>query len=183
MVEDDAQSDIPTTRMQSWARNSTIYRLGRQMLTERQLFDAISRKAGQKFEGISDAQVKALADLAVKFAYDQGALNDVAYAEISARAGQRNGRSKRMIAQKLSIKGVDRETVTAALEDSDDLVAAIIFARKRAFGPFRRDEPDEKRYAKEMSAFARNGFGFEVGRSVLGLTRDDAETLLDERRT
>jgi regulatory protein len=73
--------------------------------------------------------------------------------------------------------------VTAALEDSDDLVAAIIFARKRAFGPFRRDEPDEKRYAKEMSAFARNGFGFEVGRSVLGLTRDEAETLLDERRT
>jgi regulatory protein len=54
MVEDDTQSDIPTTRMQSWARNSAIYRLGRQMLTERQLFDAISRKAGQKFEGISD---------------------------------------------------------------------------------------------------------------------------------
>jgi regulatory protein len=183
MVDEDVQSDIPTTRMQSWARNSTIYRLGRQMMTEKQLFDAISRKAKQKFEGISQGQVKALADLAVKFAYDQGGLNDVAYAEISVRSGVRNGRSKRMIAQKLSIKGVDRETVATALEDSDDLAAAIIFARKRAFGPFRRETADEKRYAKEMSAFARNGFGFEVGRSVLGMSRDEAESVLEETRS
>jgi regulatory protein len=183
MADEDVQSDPPTTRMQSWARNSTIYRLGRQMMTEKQLFDAISRKAKEKFEGISAAQVRALADLAVKFAYDQGGLNDVAYAEISVRSGVRNGRSKRIIAQKLSIKGVDRETVVAALEESDDLAAAIIFARKRAFGPFRREEADEKRYAKEMSAFARNGFGFQMGRSVLGMSRDEAETLLDERRS
>lgn len=52
-----------------------------------------------------------------------------------------------------------------ALEESDDdLVAAINFARKRAW-PFRREEADDKRYNKEMSAFARNGFGFELGRS------------------
>jgi regulatory protein len=183
MADEDVQSDTPTPRMQSWARNSTIYRLGRQMLTEKQLFDAISRKAKQKFEGISQAQIRALADLAVKFGYDQGGLNDVAYAEISVRSGVRSGRSKRIIAQKLSIKGVDRETAVTALEESDDLAAAIIFARKRAFGPFRRLEADEKRYAKEMSAFARNGFGFEMGRSVLGMSRDEAETLLAERRS
>jgi regulatory protein len=53
MADEDVQSDIPTRRMQSWAKNSTIYRLGRQMMTEKQLFDAISRKAKQKFEGIS----------------------------------------------------------------------------------------------------------------------------------
>jgi regulatory protein len=183
MADEDVQSDTPTPRMQSWARNSTIYRLGRQMLTEKQLFDAISRKAKQKFEGISQAQIRALADLAVKFGYDQGGLNDVAYAEISVRSGVRSGRSKRIIAQKLSIKGVDRETAVTALEESDDLAAAIIFARKRAFGPFRRLEADEKRYAKEMSAFARNGFGFEMGRSVLGMSRDEAETLLAERQS
>ncbi|WP_160003259.1 recombination regulator RecX [Rhizobium sp. 18055] len=183
MADEDVQSDTPTPRMQSWARNSTIYRLGRQMLTEKQLFDAISRKAKQKFEGISQAQIRALADLAVKFGYDQGGLNDVAYAEISVRSGVRSGRSKRIIAQKLSIKGVDRETAVTALEESDDLAAAIIFARKRAFGPFRRLGADEKRYAKEMSAFARNGFGFEMGRSVLGMSRDEAETLLAERQS
>jgi len=183
MADEDNQSDTPTNRMQSWARNSTIYRLGRQMMTEKQLSDAISRKAKQKFEDISQAQVRALADLAVKFGYEQGGLNDVAYAEISVRSGVRSGRSKRIMAQKLAIKGIDRETAVTALEGSDDLVAAINFARKRAFGPFRRGDADEKRYNKEMSAFARNGFGFELGRSVLAMSREEAETLLDERRS
>ncbi|KQV81815.1 recombination regulator RecX [Rhizobium sp. Root1220] len=183
MTDDEVQTDIPTARMLSWARNSAIYRLGRRMMTEKQLFDAIARKARQKFEGINALQVEAVADSAVKFAYGQGALNDVAYAEMSTRAGVRNGKSKRVIAQRLSLKGIDREIATAALEDSDDLFAAVVFARKRSFGPFRRDAPDDKQRAKEVSAFARNGFGFEIGRAVLEMTRDGAEGLIETKRS
>ncbi|MDE1993291.1 MAG: recombination regulator RecX [Rhizobiaceae bacterium] len=170
--------DTPTTRMLSWARNSTIYRLQRQMMTEKQLFDAIARKAKQKFEDISAAQIKALAEFAVKFAYDQQALNDAAYAEISTRSAVRAGKSKRAIAFKLSAKGIDSNTAAQALDSANDLYAALIFARKRAFGPFRRAELDEKRQAKELSAFARNGFSFEIGRRVFDMSQDDAEELL-----
>ncbi|PKA44050.1 recombination regulator RecX [Rhizobium sullae] len=182
MDDQDQQSDVPTPRMLSWARNSTIYRLERRMMTEKQLFDAITRKAKQKFENISPAQLKALAGSAIKFAYDQKALDDVAYAAASTRSAVRGGKSKRVIAQKLSSKGVAGDIVDTALEYSDDLFAAVVFARKRAFGPFRRGDLDEKRKAKELSAFARNGFSFEIGKKVFGMSASEAEEVLETRR-
>jgi len=178
MTEETISSDIPTPRMLSWARNSTIYRLERRMMTEKQLFDAITRKAKEKFEDISAAQVKAVADFAVKFAYDNKVIDDTAYAEISTRSAVRSGKSKRAIAQKLAVKGISSDRVEAALEEADDLYAAAIFARKRAFGPFRRVELDEKRKAKELSAFARNGFSFEIGKKVFEMSFEDAEEVI-----
>ncbi|MFF0947535.1 recombination regulator RecX [Rhizobium leguminosarum] len=178
MTDETVPSDIPTSRMLSWARNSAIYRLERRMMTEKQLFDAISRKAKEKFEDISAAQLKAIADFAVKFAYDNKVLDDSAYAEISTRSAVRGGKSKRAIAQKLAAKGVSSDKVEAALEEADDLYAAAIFARKRAFGPFRRVELDEKRKAKELSAFARNGFSFDIGRKVFDMSFEDAKEVI-----
>ncbi|MBY3050798.1 recombination regulator RecX [Rhizobium laguerreae] len=178
MTDETVPSDIPTSRMLSWARNSAIYRLERRMMTEKQLFDAITRKAKEKFEDISAAQLKAIADFAVKFAYDNKVLDDSAYAEISTRSAVRGGKSKRAIAQKLAAKGVSSDKVEAALEEADDLYAAAIFARKRAFGPFRRVELDEKRKAKELSAFARNGFSFDIGRKVFDMSVEDAEEVI-----
>ncbi|NKN07919.1 recombination regulator RecX [Rhizobium laguerreae] len=178
MTDETVPSDIPTSRMLSWARNSAIYRLERRMMTEKQLFDAITRKAKEKFEGISAAQLKAIADFAVKFAYDNKVLDDSAYAEISTCSAVRGGKSKRAIAQKLAAKGVSSDKVEAALEEADDLYAAAIFARKRAFGPFRRVELDEKRKAKELSAFARNGFSFDIGRKVFDMSFEDAEEII-----
>lgn len=170
--------EVPSARMFSWARNSASYRLAKQMLTEKQLRDAITRKAREKFEEISDRQVKALADFAVSFGYDVGALNDTTYAEVATRQGERSGRSKRAIAQKLSMKGVAAETAKVAVAEVDDLKAAVILARKRAFGPFRRVELDEKRRGKELSAFARGGFGFEIGRRVCEMSADEADEIL-----
>ena len=180
-LQPDEPSDTPTPRMLSWAKNSTIYRLQRQMLTEKQLSDAIRRKAREKFEGISDAQVRTCADFAVKFAYEQKALDDTAYAEVATRSGVRSGRSKRAIAQKLAVKGVARETVEAALEDADDLYAAVVLARKRAFGPFRKADLDEKRTGKELSAFARGGFGFELAKRVFSMSLEEAEEIISAR--
>ncbi len=164
--------------MLSWARNSAVYRLERQMMTEKQLFDAISRKGRQKFEDINPEQIKAVAEFAVKFAYDLNALNDADYAQLSTQSAVRSGKSKRAIAQKLSAKGIDRETASVALEATDDLYAAVVFARKRGFGPFRRGELDDKRKVKELSAFARNGFGFEIGRKVFEMSPDEADAAL-----
>lgn len=179
MSDDDTPDpDVPTSRMLTWARNSTIYRLERRMMTEKQLSDAITRKAKTKFEDISELQVKAVAASAVAFAYDIKALDDVAFASVSTKTAVRSGKSKRAIAQKLSAKGVARDTVEAAVENTDDLVAAVIFARKRSFGPFRRGDLDEKRKAKELSAFARSGFSFEIGKKVFEMSFEEAEEAL-----
>lgn len=179
---DDAETRVaPTARMLTWVRNSTIYRLERRMMTERQLFDAITRKAKQKFEDISPEQIEALANAAVKFAYDIKALDDVAYAESATRSAIRGGKSRRAIAQKLSIKGVAKEITEQALSETDDLYAAVIMARKRRFGPFRREESDQKRMNKEISAFARNGYSFEIASRVYKMSLDEAETILFEK--
>jgi regulatory protein len=175
-------SDTPTPRMLSWVKNSTIYRLERQMLTERQLSDAIRRKAKEKFDGITETQIRACADFAVKFAHEVGGLDDIAYAGIATRSGVRGGRSKRAIAQKLAMKGIARETATAALEEADDLYAAVVMARKRAFGPFRKAELDERRMAKELSAFARGGFGFDLAKRIFNMSLEEAEEILAGRR-
>lgn len=180
LTPDDAvETDLPTPRMLSWARNSASYRLARRMHTEKQLRDAISRKAREKFEAISDRQVEALAAFAVKFAYDHAALDDVSYAEIASRSGARTGRSKRAITQKLITKGIDREMAAAAVADLDDIYGAIVLARKRAFGPFRKVDLDEKRMGKELSAFARAGYGFDIGRRVFDMQREEAEDVLE----
>lgn len=171
-------SAVPTARMLLWAKNSASYRLSRRMMTERELATAISRKAKQKFEGISEAQVAAVADAALAFGRRVGALDDKSYAEVKVRSLGRAGRSKRVIARKLQEKGIDRPTADEALEDADDPTAAIAFARKRGFGPYRRAPLDEKRLAREMSAFARNGFSFDLARRVLEMTADEAEAVV-----
>ena len=173
----------PSPRMLAWSRNSTLYRLSRRMMTERELADAIARKARQKFEDITETQVKALAEAAVTFGRTMLALDDQAYAEIRTRSSARSGKSKRAISRKLIEKGVDREIVQQALAETDDFLSALVFARKRAFGPFRRPDVvlDDKREAKEFSAFARNGFSFEIGRKVMAMDRDEAEELLADR--
>lgn len=145
-------------------------------MTERELSAAIMRKAKQKFQDITEAQTSAVARAAVDFGIRVGALDDKNYAEAKVRSGVRTGKSQRIIAQKLREKGVEAETAKKALEDADDRLAAISFARKRGFGPYRRQAPDDKRLAKELSAFARNGFSFELARAVLEMDANEADT-------
>lgn len=180
---DDPSNSIetePTPRMLTWAKNSAAYRLAKRMMTERELADAIRRKARSKFEDISEPQVAALAEAALAFGRSMKALDDQNYAEIRASSAARNGRSKRAIARKLSEKGVDRSIVQAVLLYTDDLRAAVVYARKKAFGPFRRPdiEGDDARWSKEIASFARQGFGFDLAKHVLAMDREAAEDIL-----
>lgn len=170
----------PTPRMLTWAKNSAAYRLAKRMMTERELADAIRRKARSKFEDISEAQLNALAETALAFGRGMKALDDQNYAEIRANSAARNGRSKRAIARKLAEKGVDRSIVETVLQDADDLRSAVVYARKKAFGPFRRPdvEADDARWTKEIASFARQGFGFDLAKRVLDLELNEAEQIL-----
>ncbi|MFL0692536.1 MAG: regulatory protein RecX [Agrobacterium tumefaciens] len=175
-----ATEDQPTPRMLAWAKNSAAYRLAKRMMTERELSDAIKRKARSKFEDISEGQVNALAETALAFGRSMKALDDQNYAEIRANSAARSGRSKRAIARKLAEKGVDRSIVEAVLVDADDLRSAVVYARKKAFGPFRRPdiEADEARWSKEIASFARQGFSFDLAKRVLDMQREEAEDIL-----
>jgi regulatory protein len=176
----DTKDNQPTPRMLAWAKNSAAYRLAKRMMTERELSDAIKRKARSKFEDISEVQVNALAEAALAFGRSMKALDDQNYAEIRANSAARSGRSKRAIARKLAEKGVDRAIVVTVLQDADDLRSAVVYARKKAYGPFRRPDvdADDDRWTKEIASFARQGFGFDLAKRVLGMEREEAEDIL-----
>lgn len=183
MFDEDvvAESTAASARMLAWARNSAAYRLSRRMMTERELVDAVKRKARQKFEGITEEQLAAVSAAAVEYGRLIHALDDKSYAQVAVRSAVRSGRSRRAISRRLAQKGIDRQIVEDAVDVADDLLAALAFARKRAFGPFRRLPLDEKRTAREFAAFARNGFSFEIGKAILSMDREEAETILAER--
>lgn len=173
-------SEAPTVRMLSWAKNSAAYRLARRMMSERELADAIRRKAKTKFEDITNEQLNALAEHAVAFGRGMKALDDENYAQVRSASAARSGKSSRAVARKLAEKGIERGIIETTVADMDELRAAVVYARKKAFGPFQRPElgPDEKRRSKELASFARQGFGFDLARRVLLMERDEAEEIL-----
>lgn len=167
----------PTPRMIAWVKNSCLYRLNQRMMTEHALSEALRRKALSKFEGISAELARTIADAGIAFCHEHHFLDDRAFAEIKAASGNRAGHSKRRISRDLGQKGVDRSLIDAAVTDMDDRAAAIHYARKRGFGPFRKDELDERRKAKELSAFARNGFSFELAQKIIYSQLNDLDDL------
>lgn len=177
--EQDGQgAGLPDKRMMTWARNATLWRVERRMMSEKQLQDSIARKARQKYPGIGPETVRLLCDEALRIARSIHGVDDVAYAGVSVRSGVRSGRSHRAIAMRLGQKGIDATIAAGALEESNDLCAVAIMARKRAFGPFRREEADDRRLQKEYAAFARNGFSSTLTRRILGMSREEAEEII-----
>lgn len=105
-------------------------------------------------------------------------LDDALYAEARARSLRRRGASGRAIALRLRQKGVDGDTIEAALaaaaehEEEPEKAAAIRLARKRRIGPWRPDASRRDSREKDLATLARAGFSYDVALAVI-----DAETI------
>jgi regulatory protein len=114
-----------------------------------------------------------------------GAVNDASYAESRARSLTRAGRSRRAVALHLAAKGVDPAVARNALPDDDtsELAAALVLARKRRIGPFRAGAPpDEAGRRRELAVLARAGFPEAVARQALTMAAERAEALVNRLR-
>jgi regulatory protein len=105
-------------------------------------------------------------------------IDDSAYSTRKAAAGVRSGKSRRMTAVSLQIKGVDDETAAEGLADYDELAAALNFLRKKKSGPFAAfdEEPDKRQ--KAIAAFMRGGFSYSLWTKVSGMSPDEIEDYL-----
>jgi regulatory protein len=103
-----------------------------------------------------------------------GLLNDDAFAESKARGLALNGRSRRAIEARLMAKGIDPDRARAVLPEGEaaELVSALILARKRRIGPFRKADADINR---ELGVLARAGFPRDVAVRALALETEEAE--------
>jgi len=118
---------------------------------------------------LDPADYDAMIDAVVETVARNGLVNDRAFAETRTASLRRRGGSRRKIEAQLAAKGVDRETIAAALEADEltDESAAWTFARRRRLGPFRKTATREERRDKDLAAMCRAGFSFETARRVI----------------
>jgi regulatory protein len=86
-----------------------------------------------------------------------------------------------MIAAKLMAKGIapDQAREVVPEHQGGELASALILARKRRIGPFRRAESDRNR---ELGVLARAGFPRDVALRVLEMEAAEAENIIHEAR-
>lgn len=92
-----------------------------------------------------------------------GLLDDAAFARDWVAGGERRLKSRRSLAQELSAKGVDRETIEGALaglDDETELEVARALARRKAAATLGLDY--SVRYRRLAGALARRGFSGSV---------------------
>jgi regulatory protein len=156
-----AATEAGLTRMLARA----VDRWSRQAVAQGAEADAVAAQAAQAREA-ARAVVARLAAL--------GAVSDAAFAESRTRSLVRGGRSRRAVAAHLAAKGVGAETAKAALEaeETDELAAALVLARRRRIGPFRQGDGDRRR---ELAMLARAGFTQAVASEALRMPREEAE--------
>jgi regulatory protein len=109
-----------------------------------------------------------------------GAVSDAAFAESRARALARAGRSRRAIGAHLANRGVKAELAANAAPSNPghEFAAALIHARKRRLGPWRKAEASPEALRRELGSFARAGFAHDVASRVLRAGLDEAEAAI-----
>lgn len=172
-----------------YLERAALHYLGRFSSSEKNLRDVLGRKIRRRNEGHAPptAEQAAWVDEVVAKCVRFGYVNDTAYAEQRAELLLRRGKPARSIAQDLRQKGIAPdiiETILSALDDDEDTTldrrAAAAYVKRRRFGAFRREDiPDiDAKYQKELAAMARVGFGFDLSREILALSREEISDLL-----
>jgi regulatory protein len=168
---------------------ATLNYLARYATTERGLRQVLLRRidrwaresADQDTASEHAAAAKASVPAVIARMVELGLLNDAAFAENRARGLALNGRSRRAIAARLMAKGIDPAQARSVLGEGDDaeMVSALILARKRRIGPFRKAEPDRDR---ELGVLARAGFPRDVALRALAMEQEAAEEAIKVAR-
>jgi len=130
------------------------------------------------------AQARACIPEIVRRLAESGAVSDAVFAQTRARALARSGRSRRAIGAHLAARGVPATLAAEALpaDPSLDFVAALIHARKRRLGPWRKQEASPESLRRELGSLARAGFAHEVATRALRSGLDEAEDAINAFR-
>ncbi len=106
-----------------------------------------------------------------------GFVDDRAYAESKAGSLVRRGFGSRRVKQALQADGIDREEINSIVSNDleAELEAALIFAKRRRFGPFSQSSPAPDIRRRQLAAMARAGHGFAVACKILDLDVDSVQ--------
>jgi regulatory protein len=104
-----------------------------------------------------------------------GLLNDERFAKNLAEHMQARGASRRMVAQKLRLRGVEKDLAESAARESpgSELEAARAYVRRRRLGPHRPEAERAANRRRDLGALARQGFDHETALRALGFGAED----------
>ncbi|MBI3418862.1 MAG: RecX family transcriptional regulator [Proteobacteria bacterium] len=108
------------------------------------------RRARRVQKDLIEAEVKKWIAEITAAAVRKGWLNDESYAQMIINQGKKSGWSKYKINQKLVAKGIAPALIKDLLQDDaeSEFQAALVYARRKALGPFRKKKDTDPR--KEM---------------------------------
>lgn len=173
---DKTRPSRPRPVSQHYLENAATYYLGRYASSAENLARVLERKVRRRNEGHTapSAEQEGWIEATVAKCVRLGLVNDTEYALTRTFSLHRSGKSERVIRGTLKQKGVGEDDINAALDalreekgDSLELEAAIAYARRRRFGPYRTSKPDEDKMRRELASFARAGFGYQLARKII----------------
>jgi regulatory protein len=170
-------------------RASALAHLARFAATEASLTRVLLRKVDRWLAVAGVEKDQAAAELAaarrdiadiVRQLVASGAVNDAQFAEARARSLIRSGRSRRAVSAHLAARGVAADLAAAAMpaDEGHELAAALIHARKRRLGPWRRQAATPEQLRRELGSLARAGFSGSVAATALRLPPEEADALI-----
>lgn len=172
----------PRKITKTYLENAALHYLGRYAATSAQLITVLKRKIQRsaKFHGHTPDEFYPLVDNIIARYIQSGLLNDESYTQNRIHSLRRAGVSQKVIMLKLRQKGVSKDMVEqhmSAQNAEDEHEAAVIFARKKHLGPYKKTAKQDprKENLKDMAKMARAGFSFEVIRHVIGDNREFEE--------
>ena len=181
-----------TIKQIAWA--SDVY-LGRFVATETQLRRVLQRRLqrnwyarGEKVTEEERHMGEELVADQVKKVMDSGRIKDEKVALMWVEHWSNRGKSVPFIRMKLREKGVSRDIIDSCIEQihsqmvNPALEAAVVYARKRRFGAYRKDESKQSdRKQKDIASMMRAGHRYDVVSQVLECTSiDEIEALVDD---
>ncbi len=161
---------------EAYLERAAIYYLERYSSCQKNLERILGQKCrrrNENNEAPSEQQLGWISAVSAKCAR-LGYVDDGIYARTRAAAMHRTGKPSRMIKMALRQKGVGDDDINKALQvlrqeegEETDRLAAITYARRRRFGPYRTKEGDESKMKKEIGSMARAGFDFDIVRIII----------------
>ena len=144
------------------------------------------RKLGRADPALLDRIIREVTESCVRLGY----IDDEAFIRSQFRQGLRSGFSQRRILLKLAQRGISRDLAEAVMDEQtsraadprdSELAAALVYARKKSFGPYSCAEHHPEDNQKHLARLARNGFAFDVAKQVMALpSANAADELLDK---
>lgn len=181
---------IPKRITETYLHNSGLYYLERYSASSAHFKTVMLRKVKRSCLHHKDQSFDDCCSLVEKLVekfINAGLLNDDLYLQGMVSSYRKKGLSKRMITQKLQMKGLKADQIQKFINKYDEnnndnenseIKAAAIFCRRKKLGAFRTKPLEENGHDKEIAKLARAGFQYDIIKQIRDKNLNELETII-----